>query len=182
MPTLSQGDIERGRLPTVAEFTIRVWVFAIMLALLTAGCGSSQVAVPTTKPMKYSNGLTAAEVFNLRTKCSEIVDKLSNDYVIGVVGAALTSQVSSHYNPEMNRCYAEVVVTKNFSYDYKAHPVPDNYRSTALYDAQTKNLLIHADQEGAKSFANDFTNQAGSFEDYDKGLKRIEELMQEDVQ
>jgi hypothetical protein len=63
-------------------------------------------------------------VFDLRTKCAEIVDKKSE--VLGLVGAALTSKVSSHYNPDTNRCYAEVVTTKNFSYTYKEHPVPDN--------------------------------------------------------
>ena len=121
----------------------RACIFAMTAALLTAaGCSSPQAPDPAAKPAKYQNGLTASEVFNLRTKCSEIVDKLSSDYVIGVVGVALTSQVSSHYNPDMNRCYAEVVVTKNFSYDYKAHPIPDNYRTTSLYDAQTKNLTL----------------------------------------
>jgi len=161
----------------------RACVFAMTATLLASGCSSPQLPAPATKPAaKYPNGLTASEVFNLRTKCAELVDKLSGEYVIGVVGVALTSQVSSHYNPDMNRCYAEVVVTKNFSYDYKAHPIPDNYRTTSLFDAQTKNLMIHADQEGEKSHANDFTNQADSFEDYQKGLTRIEELMQEDAQ
>jgi hypothetical protein len=109
-----------------------------------------------------------------------MVDKQAD--VFGAVGIALTSDVTSHYNPDTNRCYAEAVATKNFSYNHKEHPIPDNYRTTALYDAQTKQQLIFADQEGEKSHANDFSNKAGDFEDYDKGIARIEQLMQDDSQ
>ena len=129
---------------------------------------------------RYPNGLTASEVFNLRTKCVELVDKQAQ--VLGMVGVALTSEVSSHYNPDTNRCYAEVVVTKNFSYNYKEHPIPDNYRSTAVYDAQTKQLLVIADQEGDKSHANDFTNKTESFTSYDQGRAQVSQLMQDDEQ
>jgi len=54
------------------------------------------------------------QIFDLRTKCQAIVDKDVEDLAIGVVGNALTAHVSSHYNPITNRCYAEVLVTKNF--------------------------------------------------------------------
>ena len=41
------------------------------------------------------NGLTSSGMFNLRTKCAEMIDKQSG--VFGLVGVALTSEVSSHY-------------------------------------------------------------------------------------
>jgi glycosylphosphatidylinositol transamidase (GPIT) subunit GPI8 len=76
------------------------------------------------------------------------------------------------YNPDTNRCYAEVVVTKNFSYNYREHPVSDIYRTTAVYDAQTKQILVMAVQDGDKSHANDFTNKANSFTSYDLGSEK----------
>ena len=151
----------------------------VTVAVLTlAGCSTS--APPSVKARPYPNGLTASEVFNLRTKCAEMVDKQSQ--VLGLVGVALTSEVTSHYNPYTNRCYAEVVATKNFSYDYKAHPIPDNYRTTAVYDAQTKQQLVSAFEEGEKSFANDWTNKDSSYVSYEQGIARVSQLMQDDAQ
>jgi hypothetical protein len=158
--------------------TIGIRAVAVAALIVVSGCKS--VPPPVKERPRYPNGLTASEVFNLRTKCVELVDKQAQ--VLGMVGVALTSEVSSHYNPDTNRCYAEVVVTKNFSYNYKEHPIPDNYRSTAVYDAQTKQLLVIADQEGDKSHANDFTNKTESFTSYDQGRARVSQLMQDDEQ
>jgi hypothetical protein len=151
---------------------------AVAALIVVSGCKSAPPPVKETP--RYPNGLTASEVFNLRTKCAELVDKNAQEF--GLVGVALTSDVSSHYNPDMNRCYAEVVVTKNFSYNYKEHPIPDNYRTTTVYDAQTKQVLVHAVQDGDKSNANDFTNKADSFTSYDQGRARVSQLMQDDEQ
>lgn len=140
---------------------------------------STAVAPKTNEVPHYPNGLTASEVFNLRTKCADMVDKQSE--ILGEVGIALTSDVSSHYNPDTNRCYAEVVTTKNFSYNYKEHPVPDDYRTTAVYDAQTKKMLVLASQEGDKSYASDWIDNE-SFVSYDQWIARINQLMQDDVQ
>src|SRR5271156_5638821 len=137
----------------------------IICAILVAVCGCNTASPPPPAEVKvrYPN-LTATELFDLRTKCAEMVEKQSD--WIGAVGIALKSDVYSHYNPDTNRCYAETVATKNFSYNYKEHPIPDNYRTTAVYDAQTKQLLVIADQEGDKSHANDFTNKTESFTSY----------------
>jgi hypothetical protein len=150
-----------------------------ILAALILACSCNSAPPSVKESPRYPNGLTAPEVFDLRTKCAEIVDKQSA--ALGMVGAALMSQVSPHYNPDTNRCYAEVVRTKNFSYKYGEHPVPDNYRTTAVYDAQTKQQLVFADQEGEKSRANDWTNKADSLVSYDQGLARINQLMQDDA-
>lgn len=158
---------------------ILTWSIAL---LMLCGCNQAQPAQPAqAKTKSYPNGLTAPEVFSLRTKCAEMVDK--QEPLLGAVGKALTSQVWSHYNPDTNRCYAEVMVTKNFNFDYKEHPVPDNYRTTSISDAQTKNLMVLASQQqGRVSYGSDFTNQAGSNVTYEQALARIAELMQEDAQ
>lgn len=159
-----------------AQLMKRIKPIAAVLIFL---CGCSTAPPPATVRLKYPN-LTATELFDLRTKCSAMVDKQSE--ALGLVGIALTSTVSSHYNPDTNRCYAEVVVTKNFSFDYKEHPVPDNYRTTTVYDAQTKQQLVFADQEGEKSHANDWTNKANSHVSYEQGMARVSQLMQDDEQ
>jgi hypothetical protein len=151
-------------------------VLAIMI-LCCLGCSSAPRSVETSQP-GYPNGLTASEVFDLRTKCAKMVDEQAD--TLGGVGAALASQVSSHYNPNTNRCYAEIVNTKNFSYNYKEHPVPDNYRTTSITDAQTMEQLVFADQEGEKSYAID--EKTMSSLSYDQGIARINQLMQDDAQ
>lgn len=153
-------------------------VSIVVAFILICGCNSAPRSVKEAP--RYPNGLTASEVFNLRTKCADMVDKQSE--ILGAVGIALTSDVSSHYNPDANRCYAEVVVTKNFSYNYKEHPIPDNYRTSSVYDAQTKQLLVFADQEDEKSSAQDWTRKTENFVSYDQGIARVNQLMQDDAQ
>lgn len=156
------------------------------LLLLTVGCGSapqpSQPARSTVKAeQRYPNGLTAVEEFDLRTKCRKLVDEGSENLDWGGVGDALTSSVYSHYNPNTNRCYAETVATKNFF--YKGSDIPDNYRTAAVYDAQTRQMLIFADQEGTKSYGEDVRTTAASLMiTRDHGEELIKQLMQDDAQ
>src|SRR5262249_53394591 len=110
-----------------------------------------------------------------------IVDKDVQDLAISVVGNALTAHVSSHYNPLTNHCYAEVLVTKNFGYDYPK--TPNDYRSDALYDAQTREILLDTMQVSDKRTAHDFTHEdtGTPFSDYETVSRRIHLLMtQED--
>jgi hypothetical protein len=119
------------------------------------------------------------QVFDLRTKCQQIVDKDVDDLQIGVVGNALTANVKSHYNPVTNHCYAEVDVTKNFGFKYPA--TPDNYRSVALYDAQTRDLLMIADQQGERRTGTDFTGPNGYAQaTYDQMSDKIQALMSQE--
>ena len=95
----------------------------------------------------------------------------------GLVGVALTSEVSSHYNPETNRCYVQVTATKNFSYAYPSTPA--NYLSVAVYDGQTKEMLVSAFQNGENSsgiiwIAQSFNDRYVTFE---KASTEIERLM-----
>src|SRR6267142_2805862 len=101
----------------------------LALAILLVGCDTRPK--PESKPARQR--LSPVQIFDLRTKCQAIVDKDVEDVAIGAVGNALTADVKSHYNPVTNHCYAEVVVTKNFSFIWPK--TPTNYRSDALYDA-----------------------------------------------
>lgn len=50
---------------------------------------------------------TAAEVFNLRSKCAELGQKILDG---NLTGPALTQSQVSHYDPETNRCYVRLDV------------------------------------------------------------------------
>jgi hypothetical protein len=69
---------------------------------------------------------TATEVFNLRSKCAELGDRLQRD-TYGATGA------TSHYDASLNRCYVRLVV-----FEYSKNSV---YKATELYDGQTHEKL-----------------------------------------
>src|SRR5215470_4970838 len=151
----------------IGHTSIPWWV---LFCVALVACNAS----PKSEPTKFARQrLTPVQIFDLRTKCQAIVDKDVEDLAIGVVGNALTAHVSSHYNPVTNHCYAEVLATKNFGYGYPQ--TPGNYRSDALYDAQTKELLLHSMQESDKRTAQDFTDEhTGTiFSDYETVSRRI---------
>lgn len=110
------------------------------LIVIAIGCGNRTVqsAAPTPTPRLVALP-TATEVFNLRSKCAELGDKiLENNFV----GSALTQEVKSHYNPETNRCYVELDVHAAILDEYEKHPI-----SRYLFDGQTKDMLASSKQE-----------------------------------
>jgi hypothetical protein len=107
-----------------------------------------------------------------------MVDKEVKEGLIGIVGNALQADVTSHYNPETNHCYAEVYATKNFSFKYPK--TPDNFLSVALYDAQTRGMLMFAGRNGEKETGTDFTQEALGSSTYDQVLEKIDTLMKQD--
>ena len=154
------------------EFRRIASVVALAFALL--GCQSQ----PKPEPKLTRQRLSPVQIFDLRTKCQAIVEKELQDSEIGVVGVALTANITSHYNPPTNHCYAEVVILKNFGYNYPQ--TPSDYRSIVLYDAQTKDVLMSIQQEGGKRSGLDFT-QEPNFSEYEKVDEKIHQLMtQED--
>ena len=50
---------------------------------------------------------TATEVFNLRSKCAELGEKIMKNTV---VGDALKKDQLSHYDPKTNRCYVQLTI------------------------------------------------------------------------
>jgi hypothetical protein len=149
----------------------------LFLAVVLVGCD----ARPKLEAKPARQRLTPSQIFDLRTKCQAIVDKDVEDFAIGVVGNALKADIKSHYNPVTNRCYAEVVVTKNFGFVYPK--TPNNYRSDVLYDAQTRDLLLSARQEGDTRYGDDFRTGASTYNKddlrapYDKVSGQIQLLM-----
>lgn len=142
----------------------------LFLTVLLVGCD----ARPKPEPKPARQRLTPVQIFDLRTKCQTIVDKDVEEFFIAVVGNALRSDVTSHYNPVTNRCYAEVLVTKNFSFNWPQTPA--NYRSDVLYDAQTRELLLSAKQEGDARNGNDYRAD-NIFSTYEKVTGEIHLLM-----
>lgn len=153
---------------------VEMKIVSAVLAIVLVGCN----AQPKPAPKPARARLSPTQIFDLRTKCQAIVDKDVKDLYIGVVGNALTASVTSHYNPATTHCYAEVLVMKNFSYDWPK--TPNNYREDALYDAQTRDLLLINTREGDTTSANDFRG-GDIFSTYEKVSDQIHTLMtQED--
>lgn len=147
------------------------WKLAKTDAVTQSKADAAKPAAMPTSPRP-----SAVEIFELRTKCEKLMGDARENYSIGFVGAALTSDVTSHYNPVTNHCYAETYVTKNFSYKYPK--VPDNYISDALYDVQTGEILLYAQQEGDKHSGNDNRpNTVNVLVDYSFAIEAIRELM-----
>jgi hypothetical protein len=143
----------------------------------TTAQAKAEVPKPAAAPA--SPRPSAVEIFDLRTKCEKLTGDARENYGIGFVGAALKSDVTSHYNPVTNHCYAEAYATKNFSYKYPK--VPDNYISDALYDVQTGEILLYARQEGEIKSGNDNRpNTPNVIVDYTFALDAIRALMSQE--
>ncbi len=170
---------------------------AVILAIALAGfigwklaktddAKQSKVAAAPMPPPKPRPNISAAEVFELRGKCQRMMEKAIEDMRIGVVGPALTNNLTSHYNPITNHCYAQETTRKNEYYTYaKSYTGPhvaDNYYGDALWDVQTYDLLVSAVIDGDKRYASDFRPEHSgiSFVEFDDGAATIEKLMKEE--
>jgi hypothetical protein len=86
---------------------------------------------------------TATEVFNLRSECAKLGEKL---HEANIIGPALRDDALSHYDPNTNRCYIEITV---HTADLNAE---NPYNATYLYDGQTGELLATlTNKKGQKS-------------------------------
>ncbi|MHB8652561.1 MAG: hypothetical protein ACYDA9_01650 [Terriglobia bacterium] len=146
-------------------------VVGLLALVLSTGCNQPHVQ-QKAQPSSSRPRLSATEEFNLRGKCAALADEMAPGY--GLVGAALNSEVLSHYNPETNRCYVQVTVTKNFSYTQPS--IPSNYLGIAIYDGQTKEMLVYAYQVGDKSYGVIYS-ASDSNVTYDKASAEIGRLM-----
>jgi hypothetical protein len=88
------------------------------------------LGVPALAQQRDFQPPTATEVFNLRTKCAQLAQKMLEDLAHG---PAITAWQVSHYHPRTNRCYVQIT-TQN---------IEDQNKSTGvnLYDGQTEDLL-----------------------------------------
>lgn len=151
---------------------MKAFAAVMLLAIALGGFGCRKPEkMPAAQPR-----LSATEEFNLRGKCAALGDEMTATY--GIVGDALISDMVTHYNPETNRCYVEFTATKNFAFKYPS--TPENYRTVAVYDGQTKEMLVYADQEGDKSNGIIWTRQAVNdrYTSFEKAQAEIDLLMQ----
>jgi hypothetical protein len=100
------------------------------------------VSTPVAAQQRSFQLPTATEIFNLRSKCAALGEKILEETVVGT--ALYQSQVS-HYEPQTNRCYVELTVQT-------ADPSKLIYLHRVLYDGQTKEMLASAKiEKGTKS-------------------------------
>jgi hypothetical protein len=99
----------------------------------------------TAASAPVSRGMSVSELFDMNGKCGQLANKL-DDKIAGVHHGALQGDHGSHYNPRTNRCYLLESLWKNTNFDTSGGfiPLPDDYWSEALYDAQTGQLLLAA--------------------------------------
>ena len=87
--------------------------------------------------LSYQKPPSATELFELRSKCAALGEKILRE---NVIGSALTQSEVSHYDPKTARCYVELTVQN-------ADITNPTITSTYLYDGQTKELLAFAQIE-----------------------------------
>jgi hypothetical protein len=107
----------------------------LIISLL--GC---QRPTGTTTDGQGSTRPTATEVFNLRTKCAELGDKILQ---LNAVDPPLTHDQTSHYDVKTNRCYIDLFVSNGFvrNHDFGNVKWPD-YASETVYDGQSREVLV----------------------------------------
>lgn len=92
---------------------------------------------------------TATEVFNLRSKCAELGDKILKNTV---AGSELTKNQVSRYDPKTNRCYVQLTV-------WNANlPKGDEYFHQYLYDGQTGQVLAAIHREKGTRYGDIYNN------------------------
>ena len=129
----------------------RLASFAAMLVLCAC-----QPKEAVEKPPPSFRPPTATEVFDLRSKCVALGEKIMQDNLIGI---ALAQEQLSHYNLETNHCYVKLEVhTANLS-----TPQEQFLRETYLSDGQTRELLATSYSMGTKQWGNIFPDSLRKF-------------------
>ena len=108
-------------------------LFALSVFLFFSGCQKSSSPIPAVNVNAPSfRSPTATEVFNLRSKCAELGEKIMKNTVIR---DELKKEQLSHYEPKTNRCYVRLTV-------WKANlGKGDEYFQQYLFDGQTGQVL-----------------------------------------
>jgi hypothetical protein len=109
----------------------------LIATILLAGC-QSQPKPAALAPESYSKLPTATEVFNLRTKCTQLAQQLDESLPYG---ASWRRQTVSNYSAKSNRCYVELYDSADSIQEY----------TRDLYDGQTRDLLAYTKTDGPVS-------------------------------
>lgn len=116
--------------------------FAISVLLFFSGCQKSSAPTRIADTPSFL-APTATEVFNLRSRCAELGEKIMKNTV---VADALKKDQISHYEPKTNRCYVQLTIwNPNLGKG-------DDYFQQSLIDGQTGQVLaaIHR-EKGTRS-------------------------------
>ena len=163
----------------ISEYsTIRTLPLALILAGLIS-CEGKKVAGDKENSAHY-RGPTAREVFDLRSKCATLGEKILAD---NMIGPALTQEQVTHYNPQTNRCYVKLEVSS-------ADPTTPRDKfiwSRNLFDGQTGQMLVRASAKGNGKSAYIFEGLEGARPDligglfnYDDAVTLIDKYMADD--
>lgn len=151
-------------------------LFALSVLLFLSGCQKSSAPIPPVDTPSFRSP-TATEVFNLRSKCAELGEKILKNTVIG---DALKKDQLSHYEPKTNRCYVQLTIrnadlTKG-----------DDYFQQYLFDGQTGQVLAAIRREkGTRSgdiYSDPSPAQGNSDEMYVDASIFISQMMEDDRQ
>ena len=124
-------------------------LFTLSVILFLSGCHDRSATAPCvpapTAPAGASSFRppTATEVFNLRSNCADLGEKILEKTV---AGDALKKEELSHYEPKTNRCYVQLTVQN-------LNPAngDENFQQS-LTDGQTGQVLAEIRrQKGTKS-------------------------------
>ncbi|MGA3371192.1 MAG: hypothetical protein ABSC48_05470 [Terracidiphilus sp.] len=122
---------------------------------------------------------TATEVFDLRSKCAALGEKIMSE---NIIGSALTHDQVSRYNPETNHCYVKLEVSTADLSTPREKFITHEY----LYDGQTKELLATAIREGNRESAEIFSESLKRFvhdpilPSYDETVSLMDKFVAED--
>jgi hypothetical protein len=124
-----------------------IWLVGFSALFFFFGCKQSPAPVAPPADVPTFRSPTATEVFNLRSKCAELGEKIMKNTV---VADALTKGQLSHYEPKTNRCYVQLTVQS-------ADLAKDNsYFQQYLLDGQTGQQLAVIRREKGIRFAQIF--------------------------
>jgi hypothetical protein len=151
-------------------------LFALSVLLFFSGCQKSSAPTPPVDAPSFRSP-TATEVFNLRSKCADLGEKIMKNTVIG---DALKKDQLSHYEPKTNRCYVRLTVWNATLGN------GDEYFQQYLFDGQTGQMLAAIHREnGVKSgdiYSDPAPSQGNSDEMYVDASIFISQTMADDRQ
>jgi|SRR5579883_803210 len=152
---------------------------ALSVLLFLVGCQKS--SSPSTSAASADAPAflapTATEVFDLRTKCAELGEKIMKN---AAARSDLKKEELSHYDPKTNRCYVRLTIRSA-----NANQGDEDFQQY-LYDGQTGQMLAAIRrQNGVKSgdiYSDPPPSQGGPEEMYVDASIFISQMMADDRQ
>jgi hypothetical protein len=163
-------DLDSGLFATMHKRLGLAIVICCLPGFMVSCSRTSADSEPKNIKPRIASPPTATEIFNLRSKCAGLGQKIMEN---NTIGSALTQDIVTHYNPETNRCYAEL--DGNMA-DWSKF---DEYNSRTLYDGQTAETLAHVQRKKGQKTA--YVKDGGlKSTDFDTAIIKMEELMADD--